>query len=846
MSQRYIAFDVETPNLSNHRISAIGITVIEDGRIADHYYSLVNPETHFDSFNIQLTGITPEMVKDAPTFPELWKRIVPLMSSGMPVAHNAVFDLGVLRVCLRDYGLFWKKETPYLCTVQMGRKLLPGRSHRLNALCSYYGIALDHHQADSDSNACAEILLRYLESGADPKRYICTFLMAATGMNAAGLLKKIYGYSAFRPGQQQIVDSVLKKKDVLCVMPTGSGKSICYQIPALLFYGTTVVISPLISLMKDQVAALRGRGIAAACLNSGLSRDEYIAVSRNASEGAYRILYVAPERLQAPAFLEMCRGMKVPFVAVDEAHCISQWGQDFRPDYLKIPAFIASMPQRPVVGAFTATATERVRKDILENLQLADPVSVTTGFDRPNLSFSVYEPKNREAKLLELVRDRFRQSGIIYCATRKNVEAVQEMLVREGFAATRYHAGLSREEREKNQEDFLFDRQRIMVATNAFGMGIDKSNVSYVIHFNMPKSLEAYYQEAGRAGRDGCEADCILLYSGQDVIMARWLIEHSEENPDLTQEERNRVREQDEERLKRMTFYARSRRCLRQALLGYFGEAAPDHCGNCSNCVPNCEHQDITVDAQMILSSIARTEQRLPERMVIDLLLGIRPEELPETVIPEKLTTFGIMKDSSGKEIRERIDALCSQGYLDRAADGTDLLKLNDHSREVLFRNRRVAVRMGGGTRETEETPGEDRLYQMLQRLRYEISAREYIAASALFPDGTLREICRKKPKNRRELAEVDGMGIYKANRYGDQILEMIRMFAKPEKEEKSSYRDRVISEGKTEAYQSWSQREDEQLEKEFRAGMNLREIADQHHRTRGAILSRLRKLGLT
>ena len=358
-------------------------------------------------------------------------------------------------------------------------------------------------------------------------------------------LKKVYGHHTFRPGQQELVEGLLAGRDVLGIMPTGSGKSLCYQIPALLFSGTTLVISPLISLMKDQVTALKLRGITTAFLNSSMDETVYRETAYQAAAGAYRILYVAPERLQSPGFQDMCRHMDIPLIAVDEAHCISQWGQDFRPSYLKIPGFIGSLPRRPVIGAFTATATPNVRKDILENLKLNDPAIITTGFDRPNLSFSVYQPKDRDKALSELLRDRYRQSGIIYCATRKNVEAVCAQLDAEGLSVTRYHAGLDTEERRQNQEDFLFDRKRIMVATNAFGMGIDKSNVSYVIHYNMPKSLEAYYQEAGRAGRDGCDADCILLYAPQDVITARWLIEHSEPNPDLTPAEQTEVRAKD-------------------------------------------------------------------------------------------------------------------------------------------------------------------------------------------------------------------------------------------------------------------------------------------------------------
>jgi len=671
------------------------------------------------------------------------------------------------------------------------------------------------------------------------------------------VLKKVYGHQTFRAGQQELVEGLLDGRDVLGVMPTGSGKSLCYQIPALLFSGTTLVISPLISLMKDQVTALKLRGITAAFLNSSMDESEYRETAYQAATGAYRILYVAPERLQAPGFQDMCQHMDIPLVAVDEAHCISQWGQDFRPNYLKIPEFVSTLPKRPVIGAFTATATPNVRRDILENLKLRDPAIITTGFDRPNLSFSVYQPKDRDKTLSELLRDRYRQSGIIYCATRKNVETVCNQLDGEGFSVTRYHAGLSAEERRKNQEDFLFDRKRIMVATNAFGMGIDKSNVSYVIHYNMPKSLEAYYQEAGRAGRDGCDADCILLYAPQDVITARWLIEHSEPNPDLTPEEQAQVREKDEERLKWMAFYAKSRKCLRHGLLHYFGENAPDSCNNCSNCVPDCEHVDITTEAQMILSCIARTNQQYTGDVIVPLMLGVMPYPPPEGINPAELTTFGLMNDYEEKNIREIIRALLDQGYLEK--DDNGILKLNSQSEKILFNKQRAAMKRGLQNR--REITGED-LFQALQKLRYEISAKEYVAASALFSDGTLRDLCRILPKDKKQLAAVDGMGVYKANRYGDQILRVIQLYSPKasgkEKEKKKTsiripvtdssyetYKDKVIKAGNTEAYQPWTKEEDQQLIREHASGKTTKELSEIHKRTRGAIQSRLKKLGL-
>ena len=674
------------------------------------------------------------------------------------------------------------------------------------------------------------------------------------------LLAKVYGHHSYRPGQQDLIEGLLSGKDGLGVMPTGSGKSLCYQIPALLLPGTTLVISPLISLMKDQVTALRLRGVSVAFLNSSMDETVYRETAYQAAGGAYKFLYVAPERLQSPGFLDMCRHIDIPLVAVDEAHCISQWGQDFRPSYLKIPEFIASLPKRPILGAFTATATPNVRKDILDNLKLKEPVIVTTGFDRPNLSFSVYQPKDRDQMLSELLRDRYRQSGIIYCATRKNVETVCSQLDREGFSVTRYHAGLDAEERRTNQEDFLFDRKRIMVATNAFGMGIDKSNVSYVIHYNMPNSLEAYYQEAGRAGRDGCDADCILLYAPQDVMTARWLIEHSEPNPDLSPEEQAQVREKDEERLKWMTFYAKSRKCLRQNLLRYFGEKAPDTCENCSNCVPDCEHVDITTEAQMILSCIVRTNERYDEETIIQLMRGILPYPPPDGISPAELTTFGLMNDIEESAVWDITEALLIQGYLER--DDQGCLKLNKQSREVLYNKRRVVMKRGQKNR--KEIGGED-LFQSLQRLRYEISVREYVAASTLFSDGTLRDICITLPRTKKQLSAVDGMGVFKANRYGDQILSVIRRYA-PEPEPKKTkntgktakesthkertgsfqaYKDKVVADGSTEAYQSWSEKEDQQLIREYEEGKTTKEMSEIHKRTQGAIRSRLKKLGL-
>ena len=398
------------------------------------------------------------------------------------------------------------------------------------------------------------------------------------------VLKRYFGHDSFRPGQEELAGALIKGQDALGVMPTGAGKSLCYQVPALVKEGLALVISPLISLMKDQVSALTQAGVPAAFLNSTLTPGQYETAMERARQGRYKLIYVAPERLLTPSFQAFALNAPLSLIAVDEAHCVSQWGQDFRPDYLKIADFVDALPKRPPVGAFTATATQRVREDIVRLLRLRNPLQAVTGFDRPNLYWEVLTPKNRYAALVSLLRRFADRSGIVYCNSRKNVVSVTEKLCADGFAAVRYHAGLSEEERRRNQEDFQFDRSTVMVATNAFGMGIDKSNVGFVIHYNMPRSIEAYYQEAGRAGRDGEEADCILLYSRQDIMAARYLMEHASPNPELNEEEREAVRRGDNERLNRMIRYCETKNCLRGELMRYFGQTAPRNCGFCANC----------------------------------------------------------------------------------------------------------------------------------------------------------------------------------------------------------------------------------------------------------------------
>lgn len=598
------------------------------------------------------------------------------------------------------------------------------------------------------------------------------------------VLKEYFGHDFFREGQDRITDSLLGGRDVLGIMPTGAGKSICYQVPALMFDGITIVVSPLISLMKDQVSTLVQSGVAAAYINSSLTHAQYLKVLQNTENGKYKIIYVAPERLCAPAFLGICRNLNISMVAVDEAHCVSQWGQDFRPSYLKIPDFIDALNSRPVVGAFTATATGAVRDDIKTLLRLVSPLVVTTGFDRPNLFFSVIQPKNKSIELMKLIKERKNESGIVYCSTRKAVEEVCELLQKNGFAATRYHAGLDENERRRNQDDFVYDRATIMVATNAFGMGIDKSNVSFVIHYNMPKNMESYYQEAGRAGRDGRGADCILLYSAKDVRTNQFLINNSEPNPDLTEDEQEEVRRRDRERLKQMTFYCTTHKCLRKFILEYFGDKGPERCEKCSNCLSNHENTDITVDAQKIMSCVARTGQRYGKKVICDVLRGSKNERLISAGLSRQ-STYGIMADCPEKRLRDIIDHLCENGYMTAQGDEYPILKLAPKSRRVLTGQETLRMMLeipqkkkAAVAKDAPLPPSGEKLLAALKDLRKSLAMRQSIPAYVVFTDATLIDMCRLKPKTQEEFMEVSGVGQAKSQRYGEVFLAVIAEFS--------------------------------------------------------------------
>ena len=558
----------------------------------------------------------------------------------------------------------------------------------------------------------------------------------------------------------------------------------CYQIPALLLPGITVVISPLISLMQDQVAALKTAGVPAAYLNRSLTPEQSRTVYRNLLAGRYKILYVAPERLDFEGFSAIVRQLYISFVAVDEAHCISQWGQDFRPSYLRIVHFLESLEKRPVVGAYTATATAQVRRDVERILNLHNPVRRVTGFDRPNLYFQVLHPQSKDEELKRLIAPRNGKSGIVYCATRRKVEYVCRMLQDLGYPATQYHAGLPEEERRNNQEDFLHDRKTIMVATNAFGMGIDKSNVRYVIHYNMPKSLEAYYQEAGRAGRDGTDGACILLYSGADVHMAQYLINNGSENEELDEAQRQRVRHQDLQRLESMIGYCTTSGCLRGYILEYFGQKHLQLCGNCGNCQGKYHDEEMTRQAQMILSCVRRIHSRTgawaDRQQLINVLRG-EPEKTKTDRDLQNLPTFGLMKESSAGEVGALLDQLEMQGYLytDQTTPGVEPTPL---ASQVLFQGKAVYRKVPGslpGMRSVRKqlSPKETTLLDALRVLRSDLAREGNIPPHAIFSDATLEDMARKKPKTFLELRKVSGVGELKANWYGASFLEQIRAF---------------------------------------------------------------------
>lgn len=607
---------------------------------------------------------------------------------------------------------------------------------------------------------------------------------------ARKLLKKYYGYDSFRPGQEELVCSLLQGRDVFGIMPTGAGKSLCYQIPALLLPGVSLVVSPLISLMKDQVSTLNQMGIHAAYLNSSLTPGQYRKALANTAAGQYKIVYVAPERLQTEAFLAAVQEMNISLLAVDEAHCISQWGQDFRPSYLKIREFVDRLKQRPVMGAFTATATRDVREDVLALLNLRDPLQIVTGFDRKNLRFLVEHPRDKWAETLRMVKSHEGECGIIYCLTRKTVEEVCQQLVRQGFSATRYHAGLSDEERRHNQEDFIYDRRQIMVATNAFGMGIDKSNVRYVIHYNMPKNIESYYQEAGRGGRDGLPSDCLLLYGSQDVVTNQFFIDKMEPPEGTDPETAAQIRERDQERLKKMTFYCFTSNCLRDYILRYFGEYGSGYCGNCTNCLSTFQEEDITETTLTILHFLRSSHRSYGITTVTDALHGSKSAKISRTGL-DRNPFYGKLGEISVYRLRQIGNFLIQEGILQVEGKEYPVVALAPGAREILqgksitmktLVSRPRLTEAGGGKKKKRSDPAsagkgdaDPELFQRLRQLRLELAKAEQVPPYIIFSDKTLTQMCLLHPLTKEEMMEVSGVGEVKYSKYGDQFLAVLR-----------------------------------------------------------------------
>ena len=600
-------------------------------------------------------------------------------------------------------------------------------------------------------------------------------------------LKRYFGYDSFRPGQEEIVSALLAGRDALAIMPTGAGKSLCYQVPALLLPGLTLVISPLISLMQDQVKGLNAAGIHAAFINSSLTETQIARALDLAAEGSYKLVYVAPERLESPVFRSFAAGADISMVTVDEAHCISQWGQDFRPSYLKILDFIDSLPRRPIVSAFTATATREVKDDIVCTLRLHDPKVLVTGFDRPNLYFQVERTRRKDDFVIQYLRDHPGESGIIYCATRKNVDKLQELLTEYGFAATKYHAGLPAEARRKNQNDFIYDTAPVIVATNAFGMGIDKSNVRFVLHYNMPQSMENYYQEAGRAGRDGLPSQCVLLFSAQDVIINKFLLD-KKDFAEMDDEEADLLRQRDLQRLQTMERYCQTTECLRNYILAYFGEHPIAPCGNCGSCNNDFDEVDMTDAAKWMINCVAELHGRYGKAILFGTLQGANRARLRE-LGAERFKSYGRMKDTPRETLERLLAQLLEDGYLVQSDDQYAVLHIGDIA--PLKAGGQVLVKLPP-QREPEQarapkpkrrspmdalTSAGLELFSQLRQLRFDTAQREGLPPYVVFGDKSLVDMCLRAPRRAEDMLGIYGMGERKYEKYGAAFFAVIAAY---------------------------------------------------------------------
>ncbi|WP_455035267.1 DNA helicase RecQ [Lachnoanaerobaculum gingivalis] len=601
-------------------------------------------------------------------------------------------------------------------------------------------------------------------------------------------LKAVFGYDSFRPGQEAVINAVLEGRDILAVMPTGAGKSLCYQVPAMLLSGITLVISPLISLMQDQVKALNEAGVNAAFINSSLSEKELNDTFKNAYKGHYKIIYVATERLMSEGFISFAKSVEILMVTVDEAHCISQWGQDFRPSYMDIAEFINILDKRPIISAFTATATQNVREDIICSLGLNNPYFLVTGFDRENLFFQVDKPQNKERFILDFIERHRGESGIIYCATRKNVDSLYTLLRKQHISVGKYHAGMSNEERKQMQNDFVFDYTSIVIATNAFGMGIDKSNVRFVIHYNMPSSMENYYQEAGRAGRDGLNSECILLFSPQDIIINRFLLEHKDFS-DIDPIDAMTIRDRDIKRLQIMEGYCYTTECLRNYILKYFGEDPKKPCDDCGNCLRQFETLDMTDEAKKIINCIYESRGRYGKNIIMDTVLGAKTARLTE-IGASKYKSYGVLESSNKNLLRRLIEELLLAGYI--TTGEYQVLKLGDISR-LKNTDTKVMVKITDEDKMTKrkENPKKNKkgidsltsagfkLFDKLKELRLEIARAEKIPPYIVFNDKTLIDMSAKMPTTKSDMLNVSGVGENKYGKYGERFIAVIKEFAK-------------------------------------------------------------------